>query len=159
MIRSLRPVALAALALGACDRDRAALDPCAHAQGDGVVVADAWVRPAPAGGTTAVYATICNLGPDDDALTGGSAAASAVELHASSRDAEGVARMAPLDRLAAPAGGTASLAPGAAHLMLVGLAAPVEPGATVTIAFRFEKAGEIAVEAEARSGAEDHSVH
>ena len=153
---------VAATALAACAPSAgptaASRDACARFDGDGMVVAEAWVRPAAKGQMSAVYAAICNLGVTDDALIGASSeAAEAVELHASAKSAVGVASMTALPRLAAPAGGNAALKPGGAHLMLIGLKDAIEPGSEISITFEFENSPPVTVSAVAKMSADAHA--
>ncbi len=89
------------------------------------------------------YVTIINTGKSADALIGvKTSVARQVQIHQTRRDG-GVMRMVPLDRLAIPADGRAVLAPGGAHLMLMGLKAPLELGDTFDMTLIFEKAGAV----------------
>ena len=83
------------------------------------------------------YLTIVNRGVAADTLVGvTSPAAGRIEMHSSVMSA-GVMSMPKLDRLAIPAGGQAAFAPGASHLMLMGLKTTLKPGDQVpaTLAF------------------------
>ena len=118
-------------------------------------VADAWVRATtrsatPGLATTAAYLTIVNTGRAADALVGVSSdAADAVDLHVT-RVENGVARMEPVTSLDLPPGGKLVFAPGGSHVMLTGLRADLPPGSEVVLRFRFARAGEVAVRAQAR---------
>jgi copper(I)-binding protein len=99
-----------------------------------------------AGGTGAGFMTIRTAGPAADRLVAARAAiARVVELHTHVRDGD-VMRMRPVPAIDVPAGGTVMLQPGGLHLMLIGLTASLEQGATVPVTLVFERAGEIAVE-------------
>jgi periplasmic copper chaperone A len=99
----------------------------AHMPG-GLEAAQAWSRPAAAGGTAAGYLTIRNHGKAEQVLVRvETPAAKRAEIHRSV-SAGGVARMEPVARLAIPAGGEARLAPGGTHLMLVGLKTATRTG-------------------------------
>jgi copper(I)-binding protein len=166
----LRAAALAAIAAaGACGNAQRSgagetaktEKPCAGATGDGIVVTDAWVRPATAGqAATALYASICNAGDAPDRLISASAdLADAVELHETTRDAAGVARMSRIDAMDVAPGKSVALAPGGAHVMLIGLKGPVDEGGTAEVTLVFEKAGPVVVRAAiARDGGE-HQHH
>ena len=144
--------------------------PGASGGAGGIAVTDAWARPssmtASAGGA---YMVIANTGDEADALIGGSSpAAATVEVHetyampapsasdgmgmGSPAASGGMMGMRPIPRLEIPAGGTVELKPGSYHVMLIGLAADLEPGTTIELTLRFEKAGEIKVTAEVRAG-------
>ncbi len=92
------------------------------ASGGGLVSASqAWVRAAPAGGTSAAYVTITNGTLSDDALVGASTpAAGSATLHLTST-ADGMVGMHPVDLVAVPAGKTVTLEPGGYHVMLMDL--------------------------------------
>lgn len=95
-----------------------------------------------------VYLTIKNAGVEDDALVGLSTpAASKPMLHETVVE-DGVATMPHAMAVPVPAGGTAELAPGDFHAMLMGLAGSLEAGATFPVTLTFERAGEVTVEAE-----------
>lgn len=95
--------------------------------------------------TSAVYMTITTTGEPDRLIAVASAAAQAVELHTSMQEA-GVSKMRRLEAVSVAADAPAELAPGSHHIMLIGLAAPLEEGATVPLTLTFEKAGEIALD-------------
>ncbi|WP_246333155.1 copper chaperone PCu(A)C [Aureimonas mangrovi] len=111
------------------------------------------------------YLTLRNDGEEPDRLIGGSSpAAERVEIHTMEMEGD-VMRMRQLpDGVEIPAGGTAELAPGGMHLMLIGLAAPLVEGERVPLTLEFEKAGsvevELAIDAIGAGGAADaHSGH
>lgn len=152
-------VAIFALAaLAACgERDHpetAASSPgsCASAPAGGVVVSGAWVRAAGAGQrASAVYLTLCNSGEGPDRLLGVSTdAAEAAEIHQTRKDEAGVASMAPLESVDLAPKEDVALAPGGAHIMLIGLKRPIEAGDTVTLTLEFERSAPQTIEAHAR---------
>lgn len=73
-------------------------------------------------------------------------AAGRVMLHGSETDANGLSRMVHIEELDLPPGEPVTLAPGGMHLMLMGLAAELDEGATFPLILRFETAGERIVE-------------
>ena len=100
----------------------------------------------PTSRTAAGYMTIENTGASDDTLLSASGSMGMVQLHKSSTDANGVARMEhQADGIPLPAGQTVTLEPGGLHVMFMGLAEPFGEGATVTITLSFAKAGEVEV--------------
>lgn len=102
------------------------------------------------GGSAAGYLVIHNGGPDDQ-LTGAAVDfAQTVEIHATEIQ-NNVASMRAVDAVAVPAGGEVRLAPGGTHLMLMGLTRVLQPGETVTLRLRFERAGELSVAAAVRA--------
>lgn len=135
---------LSATLVAGCGKDNAAEEHVAAAScdSDGVSVIDAWVRAAPAGRPmSAAYLTLCNGGETQDAMVAARFAGAAdVELHTTTVGEDGVAAMAPIAELPIPAGGQASLAPGGAHIMLIGLSAPLEAGQTVDLTLEFKNA-------------------
>ncbi len=66
--------------------------------------------------------------------------AASVQIHAMSMDG-GIMRMRRMDGLDLPAGRAVRLAPGAVHLMLVGLSKPLQPGDAVAIRFTVRERG------------------
>ena len=111
-----------------------------------IKVSDAWARATAPGQTSAaIYGTISNQGGTADQLHGVSSdIAPHAMLHEGSME-NGVARMRMVDRLDVPPGKTVELKPGAAHIMLTGVAEPLNAGQRVTVRLRFEKTGEIVV--------------
>lgn len=69
-----------------------------------------------------------------------------VMLHGTETDANGVSRMIHIETLDLPPGEAVTLAPGGMHLMLMGLAAKLEQGASFPLILRFDTAGEITVD-------------
>ncbi len=52
------------------------------------------------------------------------------------------------------------LRPGGLHVMLIDLTAPLQPGQTIPLTLRFEKAGEVTVQVAVRpAGASGHGQH
>ncbi len=113
---------------------------------DPIAVADAYARSGAKSG--AAFFTILNTGTVDDRLVGVSSdVARRTELHTHIMNDQGVMRMVHVeDGFAIPAGGEHQLARGGDHVMLMGLATPLEQGGTVTITLEFEVAGEISIE-------------
>lgn len=114
-----------------------------------IVIDDAYARAAsPQARSGAAFMVIRNTGAADDRLIGASAGiARVVELHTHVEAADGVMQMREVeDGFAIPAGGAHTLARGGDHVMLMGLTAPMEDGATVPVTLIFEQAGEIAVD-------------
>ena len=106
-----------------------------------IEVHDAWARAtAPGQASGAVYATLVNAGGADHLTGVASDRARTAMLH-SNRGEDGVAKMRIVGEVAVPAQSTIRLAPGATHIMLDGLAAPLVAGETVAVRLRFAKAG------------------
>lgn len=127
---------------------------CAGGQGPSITVENPWVRATMmADGNSAAYMVLKNGGNEADALIGAATdVAAAVELHEMAMEGD-VMKMRPVagQRLEIPARGQVELKPGGLHVMLIGLKQKLEPGATVDLTLRFEKAGEVKVKAEIRA--------
>lgn len=125
-------------------------------------VEEPWVRAAAAGhegqhgsavhgATSALYMRLKNPGPEPDRLIGvKTESATAAEIH-ESRVTDGLMQMGPVtEGLVIPAGGEVALRPASYHVMLMGLKHELVAGQKQRFILLFEKAGEIAVEAEVR---------
>jgi copper(I)-binding protein len=106
-----------------------------------------WARAtAPTAKAGALYLTVRNTGVEADRLTGVSTdAAERCELHLS-ETSNGVMTMQMVDSIEVSAGGAATFAPQGAHIMLMGLKAPLKKGAHFPATLHFEKAGDVAVD-------------
>lgn len=116
-----------------------------------VRVEDPWAR-ASIGmvPNSAAYMTIHNRGSEPERLVAVSASVGVrAELHDHVMDGE-VARMQQVGAIEIPAGGTATLAPGGLHIMLMRLAEPLAAGDSIDLTLSFERAGNLEVEAEVR---------
>jgi copper(I)-binding protein len=105
---------------------------------------DPMARPAPlAGGTGAVYFSLHNGGDTAVQLLGAeSPAAGAVEIH-TTQDDNGVLRMRQITGLKLEPDESIQMTPGAMHLMLVDLAAPLAEGDTIEVTLHFEGADDL----------------
>ena len=141
MSTALRTVSLPAAALlglgllagcSSSETDVAAASPTAAA-GCAITTSDTWVRAADAE-MTAAFGTLTNTGTAEvTVVSATSPAAGMMEIH-EVVDKDGAMVMQPkAGGLVIPAGGTATLAPGKDHLMLMELPAPIEAGQTVDI--------------------------
>ncbi len=117
-----------------------------------VDVGDAWMRAMPPGQpTAAAYLTLRN--PAQSTVTLLSAAtplAGKVEIHESLQQ-DGRWRMRRLADLPIPAGGTATLAPGGAHLMMFDMQQPLREGDTLPLTLEFDSGESIDVSIEVRA--------
>lgn len=138
--RLLVVAAAAVLALTGCTTSSAATSATgttekttASPAANALSVQDAWVKSADQG-MSAVFGTLENAGSDDITIVSASTpAASAVELHETVENDAGEMVMRKKDGgFVVPAGGSFELAPGANHIMLRGLTAPVKAGDEVT---------------------------
>lgn len=104
---------------------------------EGLVVDAGWVRETPPGVDVAAgYMRLSNRGSAPITLDGFAATCCGqVMLHRSERHGDDM-RMVHQDHLAIAPGASVILAPGGLHLMLMGLAAPLEAGAKVDIVLR-----------------------
>ena len=92
------------------------------AQTAGVVAHDGWIRlPAPSKSDTAFYVELENHGAQPRAVVAVSSdAADKAEMHKMTMNGDMMGMM-PIDRIAIPANGKASLSPNGMHVMLFGL--------------------------------------
>ena len=142
-----RLIAAGLLGLGACQP--APSPPVADTPAK-VTAVDAWCRPTPNGARAgACYVTF--LADADDRFLGGSTpAATALQVHEMSTEG-GVMKMGEVEGgLPLPAGRATHLAPGGAHLMLIGLATPLTEGAGIPLTFSFAAAPDMTVRAAVR---------
>jgi copper(I)-binding protein len=126
---------------------------CALAAQAEVTVKDAWVRgTVPAQTSTGAFMTLTST-VDAKVLRASSPVAKTVEIHESMMHG-GVNHMHAVDAVALPAGKPVSLKPGGYHVMLMGLAKPLTPGATVPLTLTIEEKGgkrtQLEVKAEVR---------
>jgi copper(I)-binding protein len=105
-----------------------------------VMVEQPWARATPPGGKTgAVYLTLTeHMSPDR--LIGVSTPAAAMAMIHESFTEGGVSKMRMLDGVQLDPHKPVTLHPGAMHIMLEGLKAPLKPGATFPLTLTFEKA-------------------
>jgi periplasmic copper chaperone A len=112
-----------------------------------LTISHPWSRATASGAKTgALYLTVANAGAEADRLLGVSTAvAERCELHLSGTTGD-VMTMQMVDEVEVPAGGSASFAPMGAHVMLMGLKAPLKKGTSFPAILHFEKAGDVTVE-------------
>jgi copper(I)-binding protein len=166
---------LAAVGATACLLTAFALGETGRAQTQTIQASNAWARRAPAmgsgmgsmekmekkdkmgsmskmdkmggGGNGAVYVTLTNAGAQADSLVSASSnAAQTVELHEAKNEG-GVMKMRPVQAIPVPAKGKTELKPGGYHIMLMGLKHDLKPGENVPVTLKFERGGELRVEA------------
>jgi copper(I)-binding protein len=141
--RSFAAAALAALAILP-----ATLSHAQHAMTGAIGIDGAWTRAtAPRAANGGAFMTIRNGGDAPDTLiAAASPAAARTELHTHTMQ-DGMMRMRPVEGgIPIPPHGTAELAPGGLHVMMMGLHAPLAEGSRVAITLIFEKAGSVTVE-------------
>lgn len=124
-----------------------ALLPAVAGAGEGVTVEAAWARAtSPVARAGAVYLTIGNAGAAADTLTGiATDRAAMAMLHRTTTSAEGVSAMEAVPALEIPPGAAMTLEPGAMHIMLSGLEAPLSPGDRFDVVLTFTGAGAVTV--------------
>jgi len=112
----------------------------ALAQGDDIKITEAWARATPGGAqTAAAYVTVESAA--GDRLTGASTpAAQKAEIHEMTMDGN-VMKMRQVDGIDLSAGKPVTLKPGGYHIMLSGLARPLQEGQTFPLTLDFAKAG------------------
>ena len=112
-----------------------------------IAVMRAWARATPPGASVgAVYITLENKGGVADRLVAiTSPAAQSAMLHETLEEG-GVSTMREAEGGIAP-GTMLEMRPGGAHIMLVGLNAPLKEGETIAVALEFEKAGRVNISA------------
>ena len=112
----------------------------AAAQSGEVKITDAWARATP-GGAQAAAAYVTLEAPAGDRLTGAKTpVAKVAELHSMTMDG-GVMKMRQVDGIDLPPGHAVTLKPGSYHIMLTGLAKPLEEGQSFPLTLGFAKAG------------------
>lgn len=151
IVRPGRGVALAAAAglvlvtLAGCSSDgtgASAESPTGAASalpaGCALTVTDQWVKAADSG-MTAVFGTISNPAEQQVVVvSAASPAAGKVEIHEVVVQDGGSVMQPKPGGLVIPAGGSATLAPGGDHLMLMDLTGPIEPGQDVEVTLECE---------------------
>jgi len=91
------------------------------------------------------YLKLDNQGGADKLLSASTPVSKSVEMHMTSMDGD-VMRMRQVDAIELPANKVVELKPGATHLMLLGLKAPLKEGESFPLTLKFEKAGEVVVD-------------
>jgi periplasmic copper chaperone A len=112
-----------------------------------LTISHPWARATAASAKAgALYLTVANHGTEADRLLGVSTeVAGRCELHLSATTGD-MMTMRMVENVELPAGGNATFAPQGAHVMLMGLKAPLKKGTSFPAVLRFEKAGDVTVE-------------
>ena len=123
-----------------------------------ITIEDAYARSAsPTAKSGAAFMMIHNSGEVDRLVGVSSDAAARTELHTHLEGENGVMRMVHVEEgFELPADGMIAMQRGGKHVMLMGLNAPMEQGATVTVTLTFEKAGDVVVEVPVDVERQDH---
>jgi hypothetical protein len=141
-------VLLAGLGLAACgDSDSGSSDSTLATSEASVVVSKQWARTSPMATTTGAAYMDITATAGDELLSAAvdASVAGTVELHEVVMSG-GSMTMQQVDKIMLPAGETVSLEPGGYHVMLMGLAKPLEVGDTIAVTLTFATAGEITVD-------------
>ena len=133
---------------------------CRAAEGGAVTIENAWVRAqGDASAMSAAYFTVCNGTLAPVTIEGLSTpVAGIVELHETSRDANGVVAMAPTGPITLAPGEAAVFEPGGKHAMLLSLAAAISEGSTTSLTLELADGAIVTAEAKAVS-ATDAAAH
>ena len=151
-------------ATGAASTTGTTTSPDVLATGSALTLLDGWAKAVEAlsdggmGSMTGVFGTLTNPTDTDVHLVGGSSpVASMVELHETVMSGGAMVMQESANGFVIPAGGTFVLEPGANHVMLLGLTAPVPSGSDVEVVLTTEDGTEVTVVAAARTfaGAEE----
>ncbi|WP_449407896.1 copper chaperone PCu(A)C [Microbacterium maritypicum] len=136
--RLLGVLAVSLLALTGCAAQAAPAESEPVVAGDVVTIDDAWVKSAEEG-MSAAFGTLSNSGDQDVTVVSvDSEASSMLELHETVENEAGEMVMREIEGgFVIPAGGTLALEPGANHIMLMDLAAPLRAGEETTFTLTF----------------------
>lgn len=134
-------------------------NPAGATQASQVTVEGAWVRAVPPGaGTTAFFATLDNGAPTQSRLVAARTDAAAnVELHTHLQE-DGVMKMRKVEGLDLPGTDHLHLAPGADHIMLIGMSKDLAEGEMVSLELVFADESTVQVKAPVRKEAPE-SAH
>jgi copper(I)-binding protein len=131
-------VAISLLALTGCASESAPAQTESVPAGDTVTIEDAWVKSAPEG-MSAAFGTLVNSADQNATVTSASSDASTMlELHETVENEAGAMVMREIEGgFVLPAGEDLPLEPGANHIMLMDLTAPLVAGEEVTFTLTF----------------------
>lgn len=121
------------------------------ASADTLTVDDPYVREVPPGSpATAAFMTLHNSGDSAVRLiSADNSIAEHTELH-NHVNVDGVMQMRQVEAIEVPAGGSALLAPGGLHLMMIGLQNPVSEGDQVELSLTFDNGETLELDAPVR---------
>ena len=106
----------------------------------------------------AAFLTITNQGPPDRLMRVSSPVADVAELHESVDD-NGVMKMRPVAAITLEQGKPVTLAPGARHVMLMGLKAPLKQGDAFPLTLTFEHGPPVTVTVRVEAIGGGHTGH
>lgn len=138
LLRSAALAAASVLLLAGCATEPAAVDSSPAPATDVVTIEDAWVKAAD-DGMSAAFGILHNSGEDDIAIVEVSTeVATSLEMHETVENESGELIMRAVESgFVIPARGALTLEPGADHLMLMGLTAPLHAGDEISITLTF----------------------
>lgn len=110
---------------------------------------DVWARTGQPGQVSAAYFEVKNKGAADKIVSANCDCAKATELH-NVKMIDGSMKMYQVQAMDIPADGELKLKPGSYHIMLIGLNRPLVAGETLPIKVKFEKAGEVTLQAKVK---------
>jgi copper(I)-binding protein len=110
---------------------------------------DVWARTGQPGQVSAAYFEVKNKGAADKIVYANCDCAKATELH-NVKMIDGAMKMYQVQAMDIPADGELKLKPGSYHIMLIGLNRPLVAGETLPIKVKFEKAGEVTLQAKVK---------
>jgi copper(I)-binding protein len=112
----------------------------------GVVVRDAWIRPADSGMNTAAYFVLESTEQEDRLMSAKSTIAEGTEIHRSYVDDAGVMRMQQISFVALPANESIRFEPGGVHIMFIELTRDLALDEQIQLLLLFEKQGELTID-------------
>lgn len=118
---------------------------------------DIWARTGQPGQVSAAYFEVKNKGSADKIVSANCDCAKATELH-NVKMIDGAMKMYQVPAMDIPADGELKLKPGSYHIMLIGLNRPLVAGESLPIKVKFEKAGEVTLQAKVKDKAA-HAGH
>ena len=110
---------------------------------------DVWARTGQPGQVSAAYFEVKNKGAADKIVSANCDCAKSTELH-NVKMIDGTMKMYQVQAMDIPADGELKLKPGSYHIMLIGLNRPLVAGETLPIKVKFEKAGEVTLQAKVK---------
>ena len=110
---------------------------------------DVWARTGQPGQVSAAYFEVKNKGAADKIVSANCDCAKSTELH-NVKMIDGAMKMYQVQAMDIPADGELKLKPGSYHIMLIGLNRALVAGETLPIKVKFEKAGEVTLQAKVK---------
>ncbi len=131
------------------------LSACGAHKSDSIKASNYWVRSALRGGNGAAYMLLTNDTGQADQLIGASSdTATAVEIHFSQMEPDGVMQMIHQQSVAIDSGAELELKPGSYNAMLIGLKQDLNVGDHITLTLHFNSHTDITLTAPAQDTAD-----